>query len=49
MKDITEADCLRIQQWMNNYPRNILDYETPYEVFVRCLLKERRSLALVPT
>ena len=48
MKDITEADCLRIQQWMNNYPRKILDYGTPYEVFVRCLHKERRSLALVP-
>ena len=48
MKDITEADCLQIQQWMNNYPRKILEDETPYEVFVRCLHNERRSLALVP-
>lgn len=48
MKDIIESDCRRIQQWMNNYPRKILDYKTPYEIFVRYLHIESHSQALVP-
>ena len=36
IKGITEEDCRRIQQWMNNYARKILDYETPYDVFKPC-------------
>ncbi|SEQ50425.1 hypothetical protein SAMN04488558_1151, partial [Ignavigranum ruoffiae] len=48
MKDVTEADCRRIQQWMNHYSRKVLDYETPYEVFIRCFYKERQARAHVP-
>ncbi|SEQ58360.1 hypothetical protein SAMN04488558_1269, partial [Ignavigranum ruoffiae] len=48
MKDVTEADCRRIQQWMNHYSRKVLDYQTPYEVFTRCFYKERQARAHVP-
>ena len=33
--DVSERQCLRIQQWMNDYPRKILGYETPHEAFIR--------------
>jgi len=29
----TSKDCQRVQDWMNNYPRKILDYSTPAELF----------------
>ena len=29
MKDISEEDCRRIQQWMNHYSTKMLGYETP--------------------
>ena len=48
MKDVTEADCRRIQQWMNHYSRKVLDYQIPYEVFTRCFYKERQARAHVP-
>nr|WP_317450562.1 IS30 family transposase [Desemzia incerta] len=35
MTDVCEAQCLRIQQWMNYYPRRILDYQTPHDCFVK--------------
>ncbi len=41
LRDITEEQCLRIQQWMNAYLRRILDYDTPYERFVRAFHQER--------
>lgn len=33
--NVSDRQWLRIQQWMNDYPRKILDYDTPHEVFVR--------------
>lgn len=43
--DISERQCLRIQQWMNDYPRKILGYDTPHECFVRELKKELKNEA----
>ena len=40
MKDKTEADCLRIQQWMNNYPRKILGFETPIKFLSAVYIKQ---------
>ncbi|WP_368646214.1 IS30 family transposase [Alkalibacterium putridalgicola] len=40
---VSEAQCLRIQQWMNDYPRKILDYRTPHESFVNALRSERQA------
>lgn len=42
LRDMSETQCLRIQQWMNDYPRRILDYETPHERFVRAFHQERQ-------
>lgn len=39
---VSEAQCLRIQQWMNDYPRKILNYKTPHESFVNALRAERQ-------
>lgn len=41
ISDITDAHCLRIQKWMNDYPRKILDYRTPYECFLKAFQQER--------
>lgn len=35
----TSKDCQRVQDWMNNYPRKILDYLTPAELFQKELEK----------
>ena len=35
----TSKDCQRVQDWMNNYPRKILDYSTPAELFQKELEK----------
>ena len=43
LRDITEEQCLRIQQWMNAYPRRILGYDTPYERFIRAFHQEREA------
>lgn len=40
---VSEAQCLRIQQWMNDYPRKILGYKTPHECFVNALRAERQA------
>lgn len=34
MKDVTQADALRITRWMNNYPRQSLGWKTPAQVFL---------------
>lgn len=39
----SETQCLRIQQWMNDYPRKILGYQTPHDCFANAL----RSLSQV--
>ncbi|OJF89610.1 IS30 family transposase [Alkalibacterium sp. 20] len=39
----SETHCLRIQQWMNDYPRKILGYQTPH----RCFANALRSLSQV--
>ncbi len=41
INEVSEAQCLRIQQWMNKYPRKILGYQTPHECFVKEFKKER--------
>lgn len=41
MADVSEAQCLRIQEWMNDYPRRILDYQTPHECFAKAFEQER--------
>ncbi|WP_225742864.1 IS30 family transposase [Marinilactibacillus sp. Marseille-P9653] len=33
----SETQCLRIQQWMNDYPRKILGYKTPLDCFANAL------------
>lgn len=43
MTDVNEAQCLRIQQWMNDYPRRILDYQTPHDCFVKAFQQERMA------
>lgn len=40
---ISETQCLRIQQWMNDYPRKILNYQTPHECFVKAFHEERKA------
>lgn len=47
MKDLTHNDCLKIQQWMNDYPRKLLRYQTPHEVFVKAFKKARQEEELV--
>lgn len=44
MTDVSESQCLRIQQWMNDYPRRILDYQTPHDCFVKALQQERTAV-----
>lgn len=39
----SETHCLRIQQWMNDYPRKILGYQTTHTCFAKAL----RSLSQV--
>ncbi|WP_208559376.1 IS30 family transposase [Marinilactibacillus kalidii] len=34
---LSETEYLRIQQWMNDYPRKILGYKTPHDCFARAL------------
>lgn len=38
--DVSETQCLRIQQWMNDYPRRVLDYQTPHDCFVKAFQQE---------
>ena len=42
LQALCEVKCLRIQNWMNDYPRKLLGYQTPYECFVREFHKERQ-------
>lgn len=45
LEEITKQDLVRIQSWMNHYPRKILGYRTPYEM----MLKEMKQLDLENT
>lgn len=45
LKDVSDAQIQRIQQWMNDYPRRILDYKTPHQAFVQELKKLDLPLA----
>ncbi|WP_028273456.1 hypothetical protein, partial [Atopococcus tabaci] len=40
---VNEAHCLRIQQWMNDYPRKILAYQTPHDCFVKAIRQEQAA------
>lgn len=42
INDVSDAQCLRIQNWMNDYPCKLLAYQTPYELFVRAFHRERQ-------
>jgi len=35
LKDIPDSTIRNIEQWMNNYPRKILSYETAQEAFTK--------------
>lgn len=35
ISSISDRQVQRIQRWMNDYPRKILDYKTPHECFVK--------------
>lgn len=35
ISDISERQIQRIQRWMNDYPRKILNYQTPHDCFVK--------------
>ena len=39
LKEVKDSQVQRIQQWMNDYPRRILDYKTPHQAFVQELSK----------
>lgn len=45
LKEVQENHIRRIQRWMNDYPRRILDYQTPHQDFVRELKKLDLELA----
>lgn len=42
LQGVCDTLCLRIQNWMNDYPRKQLGYQTPYELFVREFHRERQ-------
>ncbi|PJH58687.1 IS30 family transposase, partial [Salmonella enterica subsp. enterica serovar Typhimurium] len=44
-KDVSDKQCLRIQQWMNDYPRKILDYDTPHECFIKAMKQDKDAQA----
>ncbi|EME7141949.1 IS30 family transposase [Enterococcus faecium] len=39
--NVSENQILRIQRWMNDYPRKILGYATPHDTFVQAFRQER--------
>ena len=45
LKEVSERQVQRIQQWMNDYPRRILDYKTPHQAFVHELKQLDLELA----
>lgn len=44
MQEISEAQCQRIQNWINDYPRKLLGYQTPYEYLVKEFRKACRAI-----
>lgn len=47
LQDLTEAHCQRIQNWINDYPRKQLGYQTPHELFVKEFRKARQAIEVV--
>src|SRR5699024_2516348 len=45
LKDVSEAQVKRVQQWMNDYPRRNQNYKTPHQAFVLELQKLQLNLA----
>lgn len=43
ISEMSDQQILRIQQWMNRYPRKILDYQTPYDYFLKAFRQERAT------
>ena len=44
---LSHRQVQRIQNWMNDYPRKILNYQTPYEVFIKNFRQVRQELTAV--
>ena len=40
ISNVSEAQLIRIQQWMNDYPRKILDYQTPHNCLAKAFQEE---------
>ena len=45
LKEVSDRQVQRIQPWMNDYPRRILDYKTPHQAFVQELKQLDLELA----
>ena len=43
LEAICDRQCLRIQNWMNDYPRKQLGYQTPNDLFIREFHKKRKG------
>lgn len=41
ISNVSEIQLMRIQQWMNDYPRKILGYQTPHNCLAKAFRKER--------
>jgi len=45
LRNVSDAQVRRIQQWMNDYPRRILDYKSPHQAFVQELVALQLDIA----
>jgi len=43
LEAICDRQCLRIQNWMNDYPRKQSGYQTPNDLFIREFHKKRKG------
>ncbi len=39
ISEISDRQIQRIQRWMNDYPRKVLNYQTPHECFIKAFKK----------
>ena len=43
ISEISNRQIQRIQRWMNDYPRKILNYQTPHECFIKAFKKTQAA------
>nr|WP_255350825.1 IS30 family transposase [Salinicoccus sp. YB14-2] len=43
MAEISDRQIQRIQRWMNDYPRKVLNYQTAHDSLVRALKQEKAA------